>query len=104
VTIVESNAANIEIARALLRDLEVNSTPGFLRFVHGTYPASAGDEADVLIVPLAFSGDRKAIYRHPPAPTVLVHDWMWARRGRGVRVSWLLLKRINLIRETRYRG
>ena len=28
---------------------------------------------------------------------VLVHDWIWARRGRGVVVSWLLLKRLNLV-------
>jgi hypothetical protein len=28
---------------------------------------------------------------------LLVHDWLWRRRGRGVAISWLLLKRLNLI-------
>ena len=48
--------------------------------------------------PLAFIGDRAAIYRHPPAPVVLIHDWLWRPHGRGAVVSLLLLKRLNLVR------
>jgi hypothetical protein len=29
---------------------------------------------------------------------MLIHDWIWRRRGDGVDVSWLLLKRLNVIR------
>ena len=52
---------------------------------------------DVVVFPLAFSGDRPAIYRDPPAPVVFVHDWIWRRRGDGVVISLLLLKRLNRV-------
>jgi hypothetical protein len=54
-------------------------------------------EADLLVIPLAFVGDKSAIYRKPPARRVLVHDWLWRKRGHSVVVSVLLLKRINLV-------
>ena len=54
---------------------------------------------DLLVVPLAFIGDRSVIYRRPPAPAVLVHDWLWRRRGTSVIVSLLLLKRLNLVEQ-----
>ena len=50
-----------------------------------------------VIIPLAFMGDRERIYREPNAAYTLVHDWIWRRRATGVTVSWLLLKRLNLI-------
>ena len=52
------------------------------------------------MVPLSFAGDRRAVYREPPARIVLVHDWIWSRgRGHGSAVvSWLLLKKLNLIK------
>jgi fatty acid desaturase len=56
----------------------------------------AGD-ADLVVVPLALRGSRDEFYRNPPAPRVLVHDWLWRRRGRSVVVSWMLLKRLNLV-------
>lgn len=52
---------------------------------------------EMLVVPLAFIGDREAIYNRPPAKTVLVHDWIWNRRGESTVVSWILLKRLNLV-------
>ena len=33
----------------------------------------------------------------PPAARVIVHEWIWSRRELTARVSWLLLKRLNLI-------
>jgi hypothetical protein len=50
------------------------------------------------VIPLSFEGDRPALYAHPPAAAVLVHDWIWRRRGAGRIVSLFLLKRVNLIR------
>jgi hypothetical protein len=55
-------------------------------------------DTDLVILPLAFDGDRSRAYAHPPAPAMLVHDWIWARHGRSVVISWLLLKRLNLVR------
>ena len=52
----------------------------------------------VVIFPLAFDGDRGAIYTNPPAPAVIVHDWIWRRRGTSRIVSTALLKRVNLVR------
>jgi hypothetical protein len=38
-------------------------------------------------------------YKETPAPIVLIHDWVWRRRGAaGTRVSWWLLKRVNIAR------
>jgi hypothetical protein len=51
----------------------------------------------MIVIPLSFIGDRDRVYREPPARVVLVHDWIWKPRGGGVRVSWLLLKRLNLV-------
>jgi hypothetical protein len=52
---------------------------------------------DLVVFPLSFAGDRNAIYAHPPARAVIVHDWIWRPRGRSRIVSLLLLKRINLL-------
>jgi len=49
------------------------------------------------VIPLSFIGSRQDVYGNPPARAVLVHDWLWNRQGTGVRVSWLLLKRLNLV-------
>ena len=54
-------------------------------------------DADLVVIPLAFVGDREAIYAHPPAPLVLVHDWIWRPRGRTLPISLFLLKRLNVI-------
>ena len=87
-TIVEAVPAHLERARAFLVGRPV-------RYVAGLY---AADGADLVVVPLAFRGDRAALYRCPPAPNVVVHDWLWRTRGqRGVVVSWWLCKRLNLV-------
>ena len=63
-------------------------------------PSEKGEAAacDLLVIPLSFDGDRAAIYARPPAPAVLVHDWIWHKRGASHLVSIALLKRINLVR------
>ena len=72
---------------------------GEVRMVEAAYARERCAGADLVVVPLSFVGDREAIYAAPPAPAVLVHDWIWHRRGRGVVVSWLLLKRVNVVRQ-----
>jgi hypothetical protein len=54
-------------------------------------------DADLVVLPLALRGERAACYASPPAPLVLVHDWLLRRRGVGVAIP-LLGKRINLVR------
>jgi hypothetical protein len=51
---------------------------------------------DLLVIPLSYRGDKDILYEKPSGPTI-IHDWLWRRRGTGVIVSWLLLKRINLV-------
>ena len=52
---------------------------------------------DLVVVPLALRGPKIEFYRNPPARHMLVHDWLWRARGQSVVVSWLLLKRLNLV-------
>jgi hypothetical protein len=87
-TIVDSSASNIETARAFL--------DGTVEYRNERYTPHA---CDLTIIPLAFDGDRDAIYRRPPSPIVLVHDWIWRPLGTGAIVSFLLLKRLNLVRQ-----
>jgi hypothetical protein len=89
-TVIDRSAENIAVARAL--------APAGVDFVRASYDPALVTGYDVVVFPLALSGDRAAIYRAPPAPVVFVHDWMWRRRGEGAIVSWLLLKRLNLVR------
>ena len=106
ITIVDANRANLERARTLL-----GSASGAIDFIHAHYevmpwaatsgrPYKEDDAAacDLLVIPLSFDGDRTAIYARPPAPAVVVHDWIWRKRGASRLVSIALLKRINLVR------
>lgn len=103
-TVIDASADHLATAREF--------TNGNVRFVRGFFrptPTGPGEivqapgaaptrvDFDLVVVPLAFTGQRRWIYDNPPAPTVLVHDWLWRRRGRGVRVSCALLKRLNLV-------
>jgi len=88
-TIIDASAENLGSARRFVGHN--------VEFVHGFFDASPPDDVDLVVIPLAFVGDRAAIYRHPPAPAVLVHDWLWHRRGTGLVVSLPLLKRLNLV-------
>jgi hypothetical protein len=87
-TIIDSNAANLSTARALVRGVE---------FIHRRYVPGERSGYDLVVIPLSFDGSRAAIERDPPAPAVLVHDWIWRRRGKSRVVSFALLKRLNLI-------
>jgi hypothetical protein len=88
-TILEANLENLRTARRYLNCK--------VQLLHEFFDGVPQPDVDLLVVPLAFVGDRAAIYRRPPAPAVLVHDWLWRRRGTGVAVSLPLLKRLNLV-------
>ena len=89
-TIIDQSATNLGRAEPYL-DASV-------RIVPARYTPESCTGADLVIVPLAFAGERRAFYDTPPAPAVAVHDWIWRRRGEGFVVSFLLLKRLNLVR------
>jgi hypothetical protein len=92
-TVADTREDRIEQARPWLDER--------VEFVHGfctaaNIPSLAGD-TDLVVVPLALRGSKAEFYRMPPAPHVLIHDWLWRRRGHSVVVSWALLKRLNLV-------
>lgn len=91
IVIIDANAAHLALARTMLGGDDVE-------YRHEYWDARQIEAADLVIVPLAFQGDRRRVYERPAAPAVIVHDWMWNRRGPGTRVSWLLCKRLNLVR------
>ncbi len=90
-TIVDSDPKNLHTARALLGE---NIQYRAERFVPGESRAG-----DLTVIPLCLDGRRAAIYRSPPSPLVLVHDWIWRTDGHGAVVSVVLLKRLNLVRQ-----
>jgi hypothetical protein len=92
IVVIDASQPNVDTARRI-----VGPEVTFERAHFCATDSCAG--FDLLVIPLAFQGDRAAIYRRPPAPAVLVHDWLWHRRGHGRRVSLALLKRLNLVRQ-----
>jgi fatty acid desaturase len=88
-SIIDAERDHLEIARRFFAD--------GIELRHQFFDAHAKEEADLVVVPLSFIGDRRTVYEDPPARAVLVHDWLWNRQDEGVRVSWLLLKRLNLV-------
>ena len=91
ITIVDASAANLDRARALAGNRDIH-------FVNARYADIDRGAYDLLVIPLSFDGDREAIYARPPAATVMVHDWIWRKRGSSRIISIALLKRINLVR------
>lgn len=93
-TLIDLSADNLAIAREFVDE--------GIEFVNERFLADGPDapcDFDLLVIPLAFASDRRAIYRRPPASAVIVHDWIWRRRGTGAIVSWLLLKRLNVVKQ-----
>jgi hypothetical protein len=88
--LIDRSADNIATARIFL--------PNEVEFWNECYDPARVSGFDVVIFPLAFIGDRAAIYRHSPASCVLVHDWLWRRRGTSTIISLWLLKRLNRVK------
>ena len=53
---------------------------------------------DLLVFPLSYHGNRQRLRTHPPAPAVVLYEWIWQRSPTSVVVSILLLKRMSLLR------
>jgi hypothetical protein len=87
--VIDASARNLAIARTFL-DQRIET-------LHARYDPAEHAGFDLVIIPLAYVGDREALYARPPAAKLLVHDWLWRRRGTGTIVSFLLLKRLNLV-------
>jgi hypothetical protein len=90
-TIIDADASNLARAGALV-------DPSTVELVHERFHERPRGRYDVLVIPLSFDGDRSVLYAHPPAPIVVVHDWIWRNRGDSRIVSLALLKRINVVR------
>ncbi len=88
-TIVDAEPEHLRIAASFLH--------GGVEMQHRLFDPAVPEPADLVVIPLAFIGDRARVYRHPPAPAAVVHDWLWKPRAGSARVSWLLLKRLNLV-------
>jgi hypothetical protein len=89
--VIDASAANLQTAQAFV--------PDKVTVIHDWYDPNRHNDFDLLIIPLAFIGDRSVFYRRPPAPMVLIHDWLWRRHRPGVIISLFLCKRLNLVRQ-----
>ena len=91
-TVIDASAESIAIARGHLGTDTHN-----VCFVEAAYDAREHDAHELVIFPLAYVGDRDALYVAGRTRR-LVHDWAWRARGdRSVMVSLLLLKRLNVV-------
>jgi fatty acid desaturase len=90
ITIIDASRSNLDCARSLLGT-------GNIELVNASYPGPDCRAYDLIVIPLTFNGDREAIYAQPPAQAVVVHDWIWRKRGLSRIVSIVLLKRLNLV-------
>jgi len=88
--VIDANREHVERARRILNDERI-------AFVHARFPSSTSVDFDALVIPLSYDGDRALLYRRPPARTLIVHDWIWRKRGTSRIVSPFLLKRLNVI-------
>jgi hypothetical protein len=93
--VIDASAENIAIARRHLREHGVDGVD----FVEGFFDAARGVVGvDLVVVPLAFEGDRSGLWAASKRTPILVHDWIWRRSTPHSKViSWLLLKRLNLL-------
>jgi hypothetical protein len=89
--VIDASRANLDRARRCL-----GAGTG-VEFRHARYVEGEPVGFDLLVIPLAYIGDRRAVYANPPAPAVIVHDWIWRRRGTSRVVAIPLLKRVNLV-------
>jgi len=96
-TLVDSSEAHLERARGFLDGSVAFVNAHFANRQINLKSEICNLKCDLMVFPLSFDGDRTAVYEHPPARAVIVHDWLWRACGVSRIVSLLLLKRINLV-------
>jgi hypothetical protein len=84
---IEGDTHHIQIAKRFV-DAE---------FIDEWFDPSQPCDFDLLVIPLAYLGDKRELYQNPPTPTLLIHDWLWRKRGQSTIVSLFLLKRLNMV-------
>jgi Fatty acid desaturase len=89
-TIIDASRANLDRAARLI-------DPAGIEFRHAWYSPGQAHAFDLIVIPLSYVGDRAELYAHPPAAAVIVHDWIWRKRGVSRIVAVPLLKRVNLV-------
>lgn len=89
ITVLDQEPRHLAAARPLL--------PQDVVGVVGTFTPGERLDADLVVLPLALRGHKRAWRSAPPAPYVLVHDWLWCAPGRGARVAWWLGKRMHVV-------
>ena len=87
ICVIEESAKHIEIARSW--------TAQTVEYVTAHYEAGYPERFDLVVIPLAFRGDRDGLCSRPPARLLFIHDWIWRRGRRSKVISWLLVKRLN---------
>ena len=96
-TVIEQDPSHIEEAKQILsaRGHSLESVEFRQLSFDGTMPF----QADALVIPMAYIGERGKLYQSPPAPLVWVHDWLWQVKGaHGAVIGWWLCKRLNLVK------
>ncbi|MEZ4225839.1 MAG: fatty acid desaturase [Polyangiaceae bacterium] len=92
--VVDRSAASIARAERYLATLQ---QPPRLSFELASFDPLRHAEDDLVVVPLAFVGEKELLREVRSRTALLTHDWIWSRQGLSSRVvSWLLLKRVNL--------
>lgn len=89
ITVLDQEPRHLALARTML--------PTDVACVVGTFTPGQRLDADLVVLPLALRGQKRAWRSAPPAPYVLVHDWLWCAPGRGARVAWWLGKRMHVV-------
>lgn len=90
-TLIDLSSRNLETARELLAEKAV-----VVDVIHGRFDPGRHGGFDLVVVPLAYRGEREAVYTQIAGP-VIVHDWIWRPRGTSRVVAPWLLKRLNLV-------
>ena len=88
--VIDEDAGNLSRAREAAPELDVD-------WVRARFDPALHAGFDMVVVPLAYRGDRSLLYENPPADVLVVHDWLWRPRGSSTVVSIGLLKRINVV-------
>ena len=67
-----------------------------LEFCTGTFDGRGVAAGDLVVVPLAYEGQRSALDGLRGHAAMITHDWLWRSSRVSRRVSFLLWKRVNL--------